>query len=162
MHRISSPIAFLLLLVLPLQMQMGCTTTRVRQLDRPQKYPSTLQEGQKVRVHYTDKNENKQLLEGSIKEVAGEAVVITHRPSGTTLKHIKIPYQRIHKIEIVNKELNVGKTILEIGKAQERIDKTLETKKTIVLVVLSAAVVLALVILLVEGGNDGGLSEFGL
>ena len=114
MRRISSPIAFLLLLVLPLQMQMGCTTTRVRQLDRPQKYPSTLQEGQKVRVHYTDKNKNKQLLEGRIKEVAEEAVVVTKKVSKTALKHTKIPYQRIHKIEIVDKELNVGKTVLAV------------------------------------------------
>ena len=53
MRRISSPIAFLLLFVLPLQ--MGCMTTKVSQLDSPKKYPSTLQKGQKVRVHYVEK-----------------------------------------------------------------------------------------------------------
>ncbi len=112
MRRISSPIAFLLLLVLPLQ--MGCTTTKVSQWEMPPKYPSTLKVGQRVRVHYADENENKKLLEGSIKEVAEEAVVITHRPSGTTLKRTKIPYQQIHKIEVLDKELNVRKTILVV------------------------------------------------
>ena len=115
MRRISSPIAFLLLLVLPLQMQMGCTTTRVTQLNSPQKYPSTLQKGQKVRVHYMDQNGKEQRLKGSIKEVTEEAVVITHRLSKTTIKHTKILYQQIHLIEIADRNLNVQKTILIVG-----------------------------------------------
>lgn len=68
-----------------------------------------------MRVHYMDKNENEQLLKGNIKEVTKKAVVITHRPSGTTVKYTKIPYQQIHLIEIVDKELNVEKTILAVG-----------------------------------------------
>ena len=120
MRRISSPIAFLLLLVLPLQMQMGCTTTRITQLNSPQKYPSTLQKGQKVYVYYMDKNEKVQRLKGSIKEVTEEAVVITHRQSRTTIERTKettinrtkIPYQQIHKIEIVDSSINVQKTVL--------------------------------------------------
>ena len=115
MRRSSPPITFLLLIALPLQMQMGCTTTKVSQLGMPPKYPSTLKVGQRVRVHYADENENKKLLEGSIKEVTEDAVVITHRPPGAPLKHTEIPYQQIYKIEIVDKELNVRKTILVIG-----------------------------------------------
>ena len=112
MRRISSPIAFLLLFVLPLQ--MGCMTTKVSQLDSPQKYPSTLQEGQKVRVHYVDKNIKP--LEGVVKKVTMEAVVVTHQlPEDKIRRDTEISYKQIHKIEIVNKKLNVGKTILATG-----------------------------------------------
>ena len=112
MRRISSPIAFLLLFVLPLQ--MGCMTTKVSQLDRPQKYPSTLQEGQKVRVHYVDKNIKP--LEGVVKKVTMEAVVVTHQlPEDKIRRDTEISYEQIHKIEIMNKKLDVGKTILVTG-----------------------------------------------
>ena len=112
MRRISSPIAFLLLFVLPLQ--MGCMTTKVSQLDSPKKYPSTLQEGQKVRVHYVDKNIKP--LEGVVKKVTMEAVVVTHQlPEDKIRRDTEISYKQIHKIEIVNKKLNVGKTILATG-----------------------------------------------
>ena len=112
MRRISSPIAFLLLFVLPLQ--MGCMTTKVSQLDSPKKYPSTLQEGQKVRVHYVDKNIKP--LEGVVKKVTMEAVVVTHQlPEDKIRRDTEISYKQIHKIEIVNKKLNVGKTILVTG-----------------------------------------------
>ena len=112
MRRISSPIAFLLLFVLPLQ--MGCMTTKVSQLDSPKKYPSTLQKGQKVRVHYVDKNIKP--LEGVVKKVTMEAVVVTHQlPEDKIRRDTEISYKQIHKIEIVNKKLNVGKTILATG-----------------------------------------------
>lgn len=112
MRRISSPIALLLLLILPLQ--MGCMTTRSVHLDRPSKYPSTLQEGQKVRIHYVDKNIKP--LEGVVKKVNMEAVVVTHQlPEDKIRRDTEISYKQIHKIEIVNKKLNVGKTILVTG-----------------------------------------------
>ena len=112
MRRISSPIALLLLFVLPLQ--MGCMTTKVSQLDRPQKYPSTLKEGQKVRIHYVDKNIKP--LKGIVKKVTMEAVVVTHQlPEDKIRRDTEISYKQIHKIEIAKKKLNVGKTILATG-----------------------------------------------
>ena len=112
MRQISSPIALLLLFVLPLQ--MGCMTTKVSQLDRPQKYPSTLKEGQKVRIHYVDKNIKP--LKGIVKKVTMEAVVVTHQlPEDKIRRDTEISYKQIHKIEIAKKKLNVGKTILATG-----------------------------------------------
>ena len=114
MRRISSPIALLLLFVLPLQ--MGCMTTKVSQLDRPQKYPSTLKEGQKVRVHYVDKNIKP--LEGIVKKATMEAVVVTHQLPGDKIRRdTEISYKQMHEIEIMKKKLNVGKTILVTGGA---------------------------------------------
>ena len=121
MRRISSPIAFLLLLVLPIQMQMGCSAMTamdayqsVRQLNRAQKHPyDYLEEGQKVRVHYTDENEKKQRLKGHVKEVTKEAVVIAQKASKITVEHTEIPYHRIHKIEMLNDK--IGKTITVLG-----------------------------------------------
>lgn len=118
MRRASSPIAFLLLIVLPLQMQMGCSTAMtamegyqlVRQLDIAQKHPyDYLKEGQKVRVHYTDENEKEQRLKGYVKEVTEEAVMIAKKTSKTTVEHTEIPYHRIHKIEMLDDK--PGKTI---------------------------------------------------
>ncbi len=40
--------------------------------------------------------------------------MIIHRTSVSTLKRTEIPYQQIRKVEIVDKELNVRKTILEV------------------------------------------------
>ena len=91
MRRISSPIAFLLLFVLPAS--DGMYDNKGQSLDRPQKYPSTLQEGQKVRVHYVDKNIKP--LEGVVKKVTMEAVVVTHQCLKT--KFGEIQKSHIHR-----------------------------------------------------------------
>ncbi|MCY3666816.1 MAG: hypothetical protein OXH81_14235 [Gemmatimonadetes bacterium] len=126
MRRISSSIAFLLLIVLPLQMQMGCSTAitamegyqLVRQLDRAQKHPyDYLKEGQKVRVHYTDENEKEQRLKGHVKEVTEEAVVIAKKTSKITVEHTEIPYHRIHKIEMLDDKLGKTITVLRVATA---------------------------------------------
>ena len=124
MRRASSPIAFLLLIVLPLQMQMGCSTAMtamegyqlVRQLDRAQKHPyDYLKEGQKVRVHYTDENEKEQRLKGHVKEVTEEAVMIAKKTSKTTVEHTQIPYHRIHKVEMLDDKPGKTITVLNIA-----------------------------------------------
>ena len=126
MRRISSPIAFLLLLVLPIQMQMGCSSAMtamegyqlVRQLNRAQKHPyDYLKEGQKVRVYYTDENEKVQRLKGHVKEVTKEAVMIAQKTSKTTVEHTEIPYHKIHKIEMLDDKLGKIITTLKIATA---------------------------------------------
>ena len=116
MHRISSSVSFLLLLTLPL---MGCTTTKVSQLNTP---PSTLQKGQTVQVHYTGKDGTRKLLKGNIKEVAGDYLVVSHWRKGgsksaarATLENTKIPYQQIHLIETVDRRISSEKTTLAVG-----------------------------------------------
>ena len=111
MRRIISPVAILLLFVMTLQ--MGCMTTKISQLDNSRNYLHTLKEGQRVRVHYVDKNENP--LEGVVKKVSMEAVVITYRLSDRIPRDLEIPYEQIHRVEQVNKELSVGRTVLATG-----------------------------------------------
>ena len=124
MRLIKSPITFLLLLLLPLQSQMACMTTKVKQLDMSSKHPSSLKKGQRVRVDFTDQNGEKKLYQGKIKEFTEVGLVIIQelsegessklsdkkRPDQEMSKHRdrEIPYERIHSIAILDKELNTA------------------------------------------------------
>lgn len=132
MRLIKSSITFLLLLLLPLQSQMACTTTKVTQLDMGSKHPSSLKEGQRVRVYFTDQNGEKKLYQGKIKELTEVGLVITQelseeessklsgkkRPDQEMSKHRdrEIPYERIHSIAILSSKLSkvakVGLTVV--------------------------------------------------
>ena len=129
---IKYPITFLLLLLLPLHSQIACTTTKVTQLDMRSEHPSSLKEGQRVRVYFTDQNGEKKLYQGKIKELTEVGLVITQElsegessklsdkrsPDQEMSKHRdrEIPYEQIHSIAILGTKLNkAAKVGLKVG-----------------------------------------------
>ena len=72
-------------------------------------------DGQTVRVYFIDESGAKQILEGSVEEVTETAVVILHRPPRDSTKSVRIPYRKIQVIEILDKELNVRKTVAAVA-----------------------------------------------
>ena len=109
-----------LLLTGMLLIQMGCTTTRVLKTVEQEELKTDgykrleLQPGQKVRITYRSDSEDTELLDGWIKSITADAIIISN-PFAYP-KANSISFERIQKIEVIGKKMTkTGYAIIAVS-----------------------------------------------